>query len=274
MVTTLFSLLIIGLLVGFTFSMPTAGPISILVISNTLHGHRRKAVFIALGAAVVDFLYIFFVVFGFTKIFVKHRASLTYILIIGSIFIFILAIRLWMRSKLHLEEDEEEEELTRNPVFQKIKNRRGFLTGFLVNLLNPMVFVGWLVSSFTVLSFAAHSGINVGGMENIFMKNVEEIQHQRIFKNRARSLIKDKDADVPPATSQRPNLFFQIVNSLTYALSVAFGTVIWFYLFTGLLVRHKKKIPQNFFTYLIRGLAVFLFGIGAYLLYDSIKLIL
>ncbi|NOX89218.1 MAG: LysE family transporter [Calditrichaeota bacterium] len=272
MLTTLISLTVIGLLVGFAFSMPTAGPISILVISYTLHDNRKRALFTAIGGATVDFLYIFIVVFGFTKLFIRYKWSITYILLLGSIFIFILAYKLW-NTRLHLT-DENEKGLMKRPLLGKVKKHDGFFTGFIVNLLNPTLFMGWLVSSFIVLSFAASNGINVGGMENMFFENVEEIKNtdQPIFNSQEQQQLIDKfksDQD-----SSKPNLFFQILNSLDYSASVAVGTVIWFYILTGILHRHKEKIPIQLFNHLIRALAVFMFLIAGYLLFDSVRMML
>ncbi len=270
MIETLITLLIIGLIVGFVFSMPVAGPISILVVSNTLHDHRRRALFIAIGGAIADFIYIFILVFGFTKLLTRHEWIISYILLIGAIFIFVQAFKL-LRYHIRLSNgNSNEESVVQTKFIKKVRHHHGLFTGFFVNFLNPTIIFGWMISSFVILSFVATNGINVGGMEYIFLNNVEEIRDQAVFKT-------DEPADLVKKMEEkkqiaRPDTFLQIVNSLVYALSVAFGTVLWFYLLTGFLCRHKKKIPEQFFNYLVHGLSYFLFVIAGYLLYDSLRL--
>ncbi|MCD6376340.1 MAG: LysE family transporter [Caldisericaceae bacterium] len=269
MIETLIALMIIGFVVGFVFSMPVAGPISILVVSNTLHDHRKRALYIALGGAIADFIYIFILVFGFTKLLTRHEWIISYILLIGAVFIFIQAIKL-LRYHIKLTNGNGEDEVVKTKLIKNIRHHHGLFTGFFVNFLNPTIIFGWMISSFVILSFVAANGINVGGMEYVFLNNVEEIRDQAVFKaGEPEDLVEKMEQTKHPP---EPNTFMQIINSLDYALSVAFGTVIWFYLLTGFLKRHKEKIPTQFFNYLVHGLAIFLFLISGYLLYDSLKL--
>jgi threonine/homoserine/homoserine lactone efflux protein len=271
MIETLISLTAIGFLAGFFFSMPVAGPVSILVVSFTLHNHRRRAMFTAIGAAVVDFLYIFIAVFGFTKIIIRFNYSIPYILILGSLFIFYIGYKLW-KTQVHFDADEEKVVL-KGRLFAMAKGHHSFLTGFLVNLLNPTLFMGWLISSFVILSFAASHGINVGGMEKIFYKNVEEMNHASsplLSSDEEKDIIKKYKATPEQA---KPSLFFQILNSLAYALSVAIGSVVWFYLLSGFLCRHKEKISIKFFNHLIHGLAVLMIFLGFLLVIEAVKML-
>ncbi len=269
MIETLIALMIIGFVVGFVFSMPVAGPISILVVSNTLHDHRKRAIFIAIGGAIADFIYIFILVFGFTRLLTKHQWVISYILLFGAVFIFIQAIKL-LRYHIKISNGNGNKDVVETKLIKKIRHHHGLFTGFFVNLLNPTIIFGWMISSFVVLSFAATNGINVGGMEYVFLNNVEEMKDQAVFKtNEPQHLVEQMEKNKHQA---QPDMFLQIINSLDYALSVAFGTIIWFYLLTGFLKRHKDKIPDQFFNYVVHGLAVFLFLISGYLLYDSLKL--
>lgn len=270
MIETLIALMIIGFVVGFIFSMPVAGPISILVVSNTLHDHRKRALYIAIGGAIADFIYIFILVFGFTKLLTRHEWVVSYILLIGAVFIFIQAFKL-LRYHIKINNGNgSESDVVQTRFIKKIRHHHGLFTGFFVNFLNPTIIFGWMISSFVILSFAATNGINVGGMEYVFLNNVEEIRDQAVFqKKEADDLVQKMEKN---EQKDKPDTLFQIINSLDYALSVAFGTVIWFYLLTGFLKRHKAKIPTQFFNYLVHGLAILLFFISGYLLYDSLKM--
>ncbi len=274
MIETLISLTVIGFLAGFFFSMPVAGPISILVVSFTLHGHRKRGMMTALGAAVVDFFYIFVAVFGFTKLIIRFKFSIPYILIIGSIFIFYIGYKLW-KTQVHFDE-EEEKVVLKGRLFAMAKGHHSFLTGFFVNLLNPTLFIGWLVSSFVVLSFAASHGINVGGMENIFYQNVEEMNNASgplITSDHEKNLIDSYKKAPGKHPTVKPRLFFQILNSLAYSVSVAIGSVIWFYLLSGVLSRHKEKISITVFNHLIHGLAILMFFLGLLLVYQAVQML-
>ena len=274
MIETLISLTVIGFLAGFFFSMPVAGPISILVVSFTLHGHRKRGMMTALGAAVVDFFYIFVAVFGFTKLIIRFKFSIPYILIIGSLFIFYIGYKLW-KTQVHFDE-EEEKVVLKGRLFAMAKGHHSFLTGFFVNLLNPTLFIGWLVSSFVVLSFAASHGINVGGMENIFYQNVEEMNNASgplITSDHEKNLIDTYKKTPGKHPAVKPRLFFQILNSLAYSVSVAIGSVIWFYLLSGVLSRHKEKISITVFNHLIHGLAILMVFLGLLLVYQAMQML-
>jgi threonine/homoserine/homoserine lactone efflux protein len=58
---------IAGLLSGFIFSMPIAGPISILITSNALKGRLSYCNRVNLGASFADFTYVFIAVYGLTN---------------------------------------------------------------------------------------------------------------------------------------------------------------------------------------------------------------
>lgn len=94
-------------------------------------------------------------------------------------------------------------------------------------------------------------------MEYVFLNNVEEIRDQAVFKaGEPEDLVEKMEQTKHPP---EPNTFMQIINSLDYALSVAFGTVIWFYLLTGFLKRHKEKYQPSFLIIWYTGWRSFCF---------------
>ena len=69
MLESLATISIIGLMVGFIFSVPVAGPISILITSHALKGEGRYCVRVAFGT-IVWFYY-------FSKFLIRNRQKLT-----------------------------------------------------------------------------------------------------------------------------------------------------------------------------------------------------
>ncbi len=99
MVESILTLLIAGILAGIIFSMPAAGPISILITSNALKGKLRFCVRTALGASIVEFFYIFIAVYGITALYSYYKSLIPYLLIIGSAIILLVSIRI-LKSRL------------------------------------------------------------------------------------------------------------------------------------------------------------------------------
>jgi len=60
----------------------------------------------------------------------------------------------------------------------------------MINFLNPTLFIGWLTSSFFMISFMASLGFDTGGLDTIIHQNVKEINN-----------IVDKKIDQPPVFS-------------------------------------------------------------------------
>ena len=68
MTVSLFTISIVGFLAGFFFSMPIAGPISILITTNALKGRLKYCQLATLGLSAADFIYVFIAVFGLNQI--------------------------------------------------------------------------------------------------------------------------------------------------------------------------------------------------------------
>jgi len=60
MVSNFITISIVGLLAGFIFSVPVAGPISILITSNALKGKFWYSLKAAIGASFADFFLCFY----------------------------------------------------------------------------------------------------------------------------------------------------------------------------------------------------------------------
>ena len=99
MLETFVTLSLVGFIVGFIFSVPVAGPISILVTSRALRGERHYATIAAIGAAIVDFLYCFIAVYGIKKLMGTYSSLMPYILLVGAGFVLFLGIKIY-RTKV------------------------------------------------------------------------------------------------------------------------------------------------------------------------------
>lgn len=267
---------IAGFLAGFIFSMPIAGPISILITSNALKGRLRYCNMISLGASVADFLYVFVAVYGLTKLYTLYKPAIPYIFIVGAIFFFYLANKI-IRTKIDIEHLEDKTHLS-----EKIekKEKGAFYTGFMINFLNPTLFIGVLTSSFFVISLVASMGFHTGGLAGRMDKNIEEIntiQGTRIKKPDALSIthldkipiVKDR-LNKPDQTKYPP--YFHMVISICYALFLSLGCVVWFFLLAFLLVRFRRRINIKVISGFIKSLGILLGIFGLYFGYQAFRM--
>jgi len=262
MISPFITIALIGLLAGFIFSMPIAGPISILITSNALSGRLRFCILAALGASFADFVYVFLGVLGLTETYHLYRPYIPYALILGSFFIIAIGIKIF-KTKISLPNQEE-----------KIlkQGRNGFISGFLINFLNPTLFLGWLTSSFLTISLVAWLGFNTGGLDQMLRKNVEEIS--KITPSDSSNVI-SSDLNFTQKTINKPSNdskpAYPILISTVYAFFIALGSIIWFYLLSVILAKYRLKIRIATLGYIINFLGLILIALGTWV---SIKGIL
>ncbi len=252
-----------GLLVGVFFSMPIAGPISIIITSNALKGKLLFCQRTALGAAIVETVYVLIAVYGIATLYAYYKPVIPYVLVIGSIFIFSIAIKI-IRTKLRVDKMSPE-----TLSFDKVRNRGGFRTGMLLNLTNPTLFIGWLVSSFMVFSFLASIGLQTGGLEQALNNNIEAVS--KIAGDEFKKPeLPDKPVKVQPSENSKSSL---ILLSVIYAFTVGLGGFLWFYFYSKFIVAHREKLNLHFLNRLIQILGIFLAGLALYLFYQGLKLL-
>src|SRR5664280_1856637 len=117
MVESILTMSIAGFLTGFFFSMPIAGPVSIMITSNALKGRLRYCNLFNLGASLGDFIYVFIAVFGLTKLYSFYKPIIPYIFAFGSLLLFFLGYKIF-RTKFDIEHLEDKIHLS-----DKIKKR-------------------------------------------------------------------------------------------------------------------------------------------------------
>jgi threonine/homoserine/homoserine lactone efflux protein len=259
---------IAGLLAGFIFSMPIAGPISILITSNALKGRMRYCNIVSLGASIADFGYVFIAVFGLTRLYSLYKPVIPYIFAIGSIFFFYLGYKI-IRTKIDIEHLEDKSLLA-----EKIKrsHKGAFYTGFMINFLNPTLFIGVLTSSFFVISLVASMGLHTGGLAGKMDENIKEIRNvegektensQVLSIKQFENIYIGKNNDRQKDQTDYPAKFHMVI-SIFYALSLSVGSILWFYLMTFLIVRFRQKINIKVISVFIKSLGAVLGLFGLY----------
>ncbi|MBI1930920.1 MAG: LysE family transporter [Ignavibacteriales bacterium] len=264
MTESLIVIVCLGLFAGFFFSVPIAGPISILITSNALKGNIRYCLRLALGGAIIEMIYVFIAVFGLTSIYNLYQEAIPVILIVGSTFLIYVAIKI-IRTKLQIDS------LNKTAENEKLDNSGGFRTGLLINLTNPSLFLGWFTSSFLLLSFASSIGLNTGGLDILLYDNVisiEEITGEKIESLENYDFLPNGNTAIIKRKSL-PTL----VLSFTYALMVGFGSYLWFFLLSKFLIKYKEKISITWLNKFIKLLGFFLLGISFYLIYQGFSLL-
>ncbi len=265
---------IVGLLAGFVFSMPVAGPISILITSNALKGKSRYCYHAAVGASFADFFYVFIAVLGLTRFYQWYKPAIPYILVAGSVFLFFVGYRI-LRTKLQIET------LSDTSVIKKrVDSRGGFWTGFFVNFLNPTLFLGWLTSSFITLSLVASLGFNMGGLDTVVKDNVKTMEPKIATESetlanglRNSSGISDK-VEMAAESSLKNQRTYHYTLSALYAGFLSIGSIIWFYMLAWFIIRNRHRINIRLLNNIIKALGLVLCLFSVYLAGRGIDLLL
>jgi len=276
MTASLITMSVTGLIVGFIFSMPIAGPISILVTSNALKGRLRYSHMVILGASIADFTYVLVAVFGLTKLYSSYKPAIPYILMAGTLFLIYMGYRI-MRTKIDLEHPDDKH-LTDKVKFQQ---KGGFYTGCMINLLNPTLFIGWLSTSFLAISFVAALGFNTGGLNTVINRNVDQINKIEGAKIENPKILSNIEAErifphqrEKQTTEQIPQpKHFQLLISICYAFFLALGSVIWYYLLAYLIARFRRHINLKLINGIVYSMGMILCLFGIYFGYVATKML-
>ena len=278
MIESIITISITGLLAGFVFAMPIAGPVSILITTSALKGKLRYCNLVSLGASLADFTFVFIAVFGFTKLYTLLTPVLPLLYAAGSIFFLYLAIKIF-RTKFDIEHLEDKSHL-----IEKIekKEKGGFYTGLMINFLNPTLFIGSLSSSFFVISLIASLGFHTGGLATKIDQNVKvisKIEGTPIKDSLAISLEQFNKIPMPKMKDHEaePAIFpsnFHLAISICYAFFLAVGSVLWFFLLAFMIVQFRQRINVKVISFIIKGLGVLLGLIGFYFGYRALEMLL
>jgi threonine/homoserine/homoserine lactone efflux protein len=277
MIESIITISIAGLLAGFIFSMPIAGPVSILITSNALKGRFRYCNLVSLGASIADFTYVFIAVFGLTRLYTFYKPLIPYIFTVGSLFFLYLGYRI-TRTKIDIEHLEDKTHISEK--IQK-KEKGAFYTGFMINFLNPTLFIGVLTSSFFVISLVSSMGLQTGGLSGKMNQNIKEISsiEGRKIENPAilsvdqfEKLQVRKNTNHPQDQTNYP-VYFHLIISLFYALFLSLGSIIWFILMAFLIVRFRYRMNIKIISGFIKGLGIVLCLFGLYFGYQAVRMV-
>jgi threonine/homoserine/homoserine lactone efflux protein len=256
--------------------MPIAGPVSILITSNALKGRVRYCNLVSIGASFADFTYVFIAVYGLTRLYSLYKPAIPYIFSAGSIFFLFLGYKI-IRTKIDIEHLEDKSHVT-----EKIKNkeRGAFYTGFMINFLNPTLFIAVLTSSFFVISLVASMGFNTGGLAIKMDQNVKEISNieGREIENSQFLSIEQFDNIQPGKVKDHLQdqtkypAYFHFVISICYAFFLSLGSIFWFFLMALLIVQFRKHINIKIISVFIKSLGVVLCFFGLYFGYLAARM--
>jgi threonine/homoserine/homoserine lactone efflux protein len=276
MLESILTISVTGLVAGFILSMPIAGPISILVTSNALKGRLRYCVLVGIGASIADFAYVFIAVFGLTKLYTFYKPAIPYIFAIGSVYFIYMGYKI-IRTTIDIENLEDKTHLTEK--IQK-KGKGAFLTGFLINFLNPTLFIGVLTSSFFVISLIAALGFHTGGLAGKMNQNLSEINNiegKRIDTSQVLSIshfdsLKNlKRSDQQPEQLSYPH-YFHFLISTCYAFFLSLGSIVWLWLLSVIIIRFRHHINVKIVSGFIKSLGVILCFFGLFFIYLSLRI--
>lgn len=274
MTESIITISIVGLLTGFIFSMPIAGPISILITTNAFKGRLRYCNLVNIGASLGTFTYAFLAVFGLSKLYRLYQPVIPYLLTIGSVFLVFLGYRIF-RTKFDIENLEEKSHI--NERIGK-KHIGGFYTGLIINFLNPTLFIGWLTSTFLVISFVTSLGFDTAGLNNFVEESVKEIGSIENSTTKYSSDLSLSNSDfinkqeiryITYGDTSSPRNFHLLI-SVFYALFVAAGSITWFYILALSITRFRRYINFKYISAFIKFMGIVLCFIGLYFAYMAV----
>ena len=258
------TIILIGFLAGFIFSIPVAGPINILITTNALLGKLRYCVMVAVGASVIEFFYVLIIVFGIVSLYELYKPIVPYLVIVGSIILLIVGTRV-MRTKFDLESIN-----LKGIVRDRIANKGGFKTGVLINITNPSLFLGWLSSTFVIFSLASSLNLNTGGLDLIVKENydaINKINSENNLEQKSDDNIIDRFNNQQSDNDLNPFLL-----SLIYASSLSLGSFLWLSFYSRIILKLRRKLNIDLIGWIMRALGFGLILIGVFLAYQAINM--
>lgn len=248
--------LLIGIFIGFVFSIPPLGPTYFAIVEKGLRKEVNNAVAIGVGAGFIDMVYILLSYGGVSLIvsllpdvvkefFLENEELLKLILaFLGCIFIILYGIKIMKaKAKIDIKQEEKKElqedfekrfeqvdtvfkkteksidKILHTDLIEKSKSEifRNFMIGVVMCLSSPTMPASW----FAVVSYLKSYGIvNTNFFTGFFL-----------------------------------------------ALGVLVGTSVWFYIMTRLIFRHSEKLNVSVISKLNFFTGMFLLILGIVLLY-------
>ena len=263
MLGIILTLFLVGAIAGFIYSMPIAGPISIIVVSRAFQGKVRFCLRTALGAAITEFIIVFIAVYGITMLVELYRPIFPYFLFAGAVFIIIVGVKI-RKQKIDFKSLESKMIVT-----DKYENRGGLRTGIAINFANLTLIINWFVASFITLSFVASIGLNIGGLDLILNQNMESVSE---IAGSEIQQFENNNTEIENNLNQKTHEHATpLMMSLAFALGVGVGVYFWLYVLTKIIIKYRDKIKTSVLDKLIFALGIVLIFIGIFLGYRAIN---
>ncbi len=257
------NLFLIGTMAGIIYSMPIAGPISIIVVSKAFQGKVRFCLRTGLGAAITEGIVVFIVVYGIAALLDYYQPIIPYFLFAGAVFLIIIGVRI-MKQKIDLKSIE-----SNNIITDKHKNRGGMRTGIVLNISNPSLLINWFVASFLTLSFVSSIGMNIGGLDLVLNENIDSVSE---ITGSNFEQIENRNHGIKNNSNNKPNdNVSPLMMSVAFALGVGFGVYIWLHALTKIIIKYRDKIKTSILDKLIFSLGIVLIFIGMFLGYRAVN---
>ena len=134
---------IVGVAIGYIGSMPVAGPIALLVLGRGLEDRARNALALAFGAAIAESIYAYLAFWGFGAVLASYPWIEKGARFGAAIALIALGVHFYRRR--HRAEAPE-------PAANNSGNKRNFVLGFVITVLNPTLIATWTFTVTTVYS--------------------------------------------------------------------------------------------------------------------------
>jgi threonine/homoserine/homoserine lactone efflux protein len=146
---------IVGVVIGYLGSMPVAGPIALLVLGRGLENRSRNGLALAFGAAIAESVYAYLAFWGFGAVLARYAWIEKASRFGAAIALIALGVHFYRRR-------HKAAEPTAQPT--NSGNKRNFMLGFAITVLNPTLIATWTFTVTTVyslglLSFEAHKAL-------------------------------------------------------------------------------------------------------------------
>ena len=134
---------LVGVVIGFIGSMPVAGPIALLVLGRGLENRSRNGLWLALGSAIAESVYAYLAFWGFGAVLARYAWIEEASRFGAAVALVALGVHFYRRRK-------QAAAVTAPPT--NSGNKRNFVLGFVITLLNPTLIATWTFTVTTVYS--------------------------------------------------------------------------------------------------------------------------
>jgi len=145
-----------GLLLGLILSI-SLGPVIFAILKQSLTNGRRAGYIFVAGVSSSDILLIF-IANVFTSIFILVLDHKAFIAMAGSGFLLILGLYTLLFKKIELDKEDTDSD----KIFRKRDYLGIYASGFLINALNPSVFLFWFAWTAAIGASAAETNNPIG----------------------------------------------------------------------------------------------------------------